>query len=89
MITSALINLAYALINGLVSILPDSTGFGTEVLSAANTIGGYFGMFSPIAPIGTLSIAVGLVFSVEIAIFGWKTVKSIVSHIPWFGGAGH
>lgn len=89
MITNALINIAYALINGIVSRLPDSTGFPSQVQESAEYIGGFFGMFSPIAPIGTLSIAVGLVFSVEIAIFAWKTFKSITSHIPWIGGRGH
>ena len=89
MITTALINLGYALISGIINILPNSSGFSSDVLSAAQNVGAYFGIFSPIAPIGTLSSAVFLIFSVEIGIFAWKTLKSIVSHIPWFGGAGH
>jgi len=89
MITDAIINLAAGLISGIVSVLPDSSGFTDSVLSAAHSLGGYFGIFAPIIPLGTLATAVTLVFSVEIAIFGWKTVKSIVSHIPQFGGSGH
>jgi len=89
MIIDALINLAVGLIGGIVNALPDSSGFSDSVLSAAHSLGGYFGIFSPIIPLGTLATAVTLVFTVEIAIFGWKTIKSIVSHIPQFGGSGH
>ena len=89
MIVDAIINLASSLIAGIVNALPDSSGFSDSVLSAAHSLGGYFGIFAPIIPLATLSVAVTLVFSVEIAIFGWKTIKSIVSHIPQFGGSGH
>lgn len=89
MITNAILNLAFSLANTMVGILPNGTGFPPQVLSAATQVGGYFGLFAPIAPIGTLAIAVGIVFTVEIAIFGWKTVKSLISHIPQFGGSGH
>lgn len=89
MITNAFINLGFSLINGIVSALPNSSGFASNVQAAASTLGSYFGIFSPIIPIGTLANAVTLVFTVEIAIFGWKTIKSIVSHIPQFGGSGH
>jgi len=89
MIPNAFINLAFTLINGIISALPDSTGFSSNVTTAATTLGGYFGIFAPIIPLATLASAVAIVFGVEIAIFGWKTIKSIVSHIPQFGGAGH
>jgi len=89
MITNAIINLAFGLASALVSVLPNGSGFDPSVLAAARTIGGYFGMFAPIAPIGVIATAVGTIFVVEIAIFGWKTVKSLVSHIPQFGGSGH
>jgi len=89
MITNALINAGFSLISGFISLLPTSTGFDPSVLAAAHTIGGYFGMFAPIAPIGTLGIAIAVCFTVEIAIFGWKTFKSLISHVPQVGGAGH
>jgi len=89
MITDALITLGAGLIGGIVSILPDSSGFSPDVLAAAQHLGAYFGMFSPLIPISTLATAVTLVFTVEIAIFGWKTIKSLISHIPQFGGSGH
>lgn len=89
MITNAILNLAFKLANIIVSILPTSTGFSSEILSAAHSLGGYFGMFDPVAPIATVASCLGIVFFVEIAIFGWKTVKSLISHIPQFGGNGH
>jgi len=89
MIINAIISLALNITNGIVNILPVSSGFPPAVLQAASTFAGYFGLFSPLIPLGTLLIAVTLVFVVEIAIFGWKTVKSLVSHVPQFGGAGH
>lgn len=89
MISNIFIKLAYILLSTILNLLPVSSGFSADVTSAATHFGSYFGMFSPIIPIGTLGIAVSVAFSVEIAIFGWKTLKSIVSHIPQFGGAGH
>lgn len=89
MITTAIINLGYFLISGIIGALPTSSGFSPDVISAAHTVGGYFGMFSSLVPMTTLATAVALVFSVEIAIFGWKTLKSIVSHLPQIGGSGH
>lgn len=89
MITDAIITIAQNVVAALVNVLPNSSGFDPQIISAATTIGGYAGMFSPIVPMSTLAVAVGIGFSVEIAVFGWKTIKSLVSHLPWVGGAGH
>lgn len=89
MITTAIFTLAYTIISGLIGLLPTSTGYSSTVTNAITTIGGYFGMFSPIIPLGTLGIAVAIVFGVEIAIFGWKTFKNLIAHLPQIGGSGH
>jgi len=89
MITGAFIQLGIILASAIIAILPQSTGFSPNIVSSAASLGSYFGMLSPILPIGVLATCVGTVFTVEIAIFGWKTVKSLISHIPWIGGAGH
>lgn len=89
MITNAIINLALGLVTAIVGILPNSSGFTSEVLSSATTIGSYFGLLSPILPIGTLATCVTAAIITEVSIFGWKTVKSLISHIPQFGGSGH
>lgn len=89
MITTAFLNLGFAIVSALVGSLPNSAGFGPTITQAATTIGGYFGMFAPVIPMGTLASAVAMVFTVEIGIFTWKTGKSLISHLPWIGGAGH
>lgn len=88
MITGAIINLAYFMLNGIISLLPASQGFPPDALAAAHTIGGYVGIFDPIISIATLAATLTLVFSVELGIFGFKTGKWIVGHIPFIGGKG-
>lgn len=88
MITGAIINLAYTLLSGIISLLPSSQGFPSDALAAATTIGGYVGVFNPIISVATLATTLSLVFSVEIGIFGFKTGKWIISHLPFIGGRG-
>ena len=45
-------------------------------------------MFTGLLPYGTLTIVMGIVIVVEIIIWGWKTIKWIISHIPYIGGHG-
>lgn len=88
MITGAFINLAYLILDFIMGIFPASAGLPAEAHSAAVSIGGYLGIFSPIVPIATLLTCVTIVFSVEIGIFGFKTVKWIMGHVPFIGGKG-
>lgn len=88
MITGAIINLAYVLLSGIVSLFPTSQGFPADALASAHTIGGYAGIFNPVISLSTLAATLGIVFSVEIAIFGFKSTKWIISHIPFIGGKG-
>lgn len=89
MIITGIILIAYSLLSWLIGVFPDSTGFPQDAHTAMSSLGGYMGIWSPILPIATLLVLVGLVFSVEIAIFGFKGVKWIISHIPWIGGKGN
>jgi len=89
MITDALINAGYWVISTLISILPSGGDFPQTVHDASATLGSYWGMFDPIAPIGTVAACLTIVVTVEVAIFGWKSFKSIISHLPQIGGAGH
>jgi len=76
------------IIGGIINRLPLSEGFGIEVDSAFQTLGSYIHIFDPIVPWSTMFICVGLIYSVEIARFGWKTIKDLMSHLPIFGGKG-
>jgi len=74
--------------NGIVNMLPPSTGFPPEALAGATYLGGFFGMFSPLISMPTLLTCVSLVFTVEIAVFGFRTLKWVISHLPFIGGKG-
>lgn len=88
MITNTFINIAYSGLNWLIESLPNSTGFNSEIHTAFSTLGGYVGMLDVILPMTTLAACIGLVFSVEIGIFGFKTIKWVMSHVPFIGGKG-
>jgi hypothetical protein len=88
MIIQAFIDLAYTIINGIIRLFPVSSGFPPAIEESATLIGGYVGIFSPIISASALAAALALVFSVEIGVFGFKTFKWVLSHIPVFGGRG-
>lgn len=86
MLFTAIISIAYYLGNALVNLFPTSTGLPSEVHTAATALGGYLGVANTLLPVPTLATTVGIVFSVEIAIFGYKTLKSFLTHVPLVGG---
>jgi len=88
MIGDFFLSIGYWLISTVIGWFPVSNGFPPDALAAVGTLGGYLDIFSPIVPIGTLATTVVLATLVEIAIFGFKTFKWLMSHIPWFGGHG-
>jgi len=88
MIFTAFVYLASYALSLLASILPFSTGFPPEVSTAVSTLSGYLGTLNVLLPIPTMAIVLGLFVSVEVAIFGFKTFKWIISHLPWVGGKG-
>jgi len=86
---SGIITLAYDIASFGINLLPTSTGFPTEVHSAFSTLGGYLGIMDVFIPLSLLLFCLTTVFSVEIAVFAFKTGKWILSHIPVFGGKGN
>jgi len=86
MITTAFINIAFFIIDGVISLFPVGGAFPQAVHDAVTSIGGYAGILSPLVPLPTLATCVGIVFTVEITIFGYKSLKSFLSHIPFIGG---
>jgi len=86
MITDAILNIAYFAVSGLVSALPAGGGFPSEVHAAATALGGYAGVLDSILPIPTLLATTTLVFTFELAIFGFKTAKWLLSYVPFIGG---
>lgn len=86
MITSAIISMAALLIEKVLSWFPASTGFPAEVETAFSSLGEYVKLFDSLVPISTLAICLSLVFGTEIIIFGFRSVKWLISHIPFIGG---
>jgi len=84
-----LLNILYKFLNTIIGIFPTGTGFDSSVHSAFTTLGSYLGVMDVFVPISIMLYCLTTVFSVEIALFGFKTVKWIISHIPWFGGKGN
>lgn len=89
MIFDALLYLGLLMLDWIVSLFPISTGFGAEFHSAMSLIGGYMDIFTPLIPVSTLISLIGIIMGVELGIFGFKTAKWIVSHIPYIGGKGN
>lgn len=86
MITSLLLGLAYSALNLVISWLPTGTGFPQAAHDAAVTLGGYLGILSPIAPVETLLTLTGLILLIELSLFGFRTFRWVVSHVPYIGG---
>jgi len=88
MILSTIFNIGFIMLNWVISLFPNSTGFDASFHTAVSTLGGYLDIWSPILPIAVLAPLLTTVVIVELAIFGFKTVKWIISHIPYVGGKG-
>ena len=84
-----LIQQLYNFLHFLINLFPNGTGFPTEVHTAFTTLGGYVGLIDVLIPVSVILFVLTLVFGVEIAIFGFKTLKWIISHIPFIGGKGN
>lgn len=88
MITDFFLQIPYYFLAFIIGVLPRSEGFPNEFVEAVAGLGGYISMFDMILPVATLGTVLGIMFSVEIGIFGFKTFKWVWSHVPMFGGKG-
>ena len=79
----------YSFLSFIINLFPSGTGFSTEIHSAFSTLGGYVGLMDVFVPISALLTCLTLIFTVEIAMFGFKTTKWIIHFIPFFGGRGN
>jgi hypothetical protein len=88
MIFSGFVYVGTFVLQLITSILPTSSGFPVEVQDAFNTMGGYVMILDSILPIGTLATVLGILIATDLIIFGFKTFKWVISHIPAVGGRG-
>jgi len=85
---SFIIDIVYNFVSLIVNLFPTGSGFPEVWHTSAQTLGGYFNMMSVIIPVEALSVCIGLLITVELSLFGFKTVKWLISHIPFVGGRG-
>lgn len=88
MIVGAFITFITYILSGIVSLLPVSAGFPSDVSSSVVTMAGYVAILNVLLPIPTLATVVGIVIAAELAIFTFKTFKWLISHLPFVGGKG-
>jgi len=88
MIFTGFVYLGAYIIQFFASVLPQSAGFSDSVVSAFSTMSGYVQILNTLLPLSTLALVLSVVITVDIAIFGFKTLKWLVSHLPFVGGRG-
>jgi len=84
-----LLTLLFNFLSFLINLLPAGAVFPSSVHTAFSTLGSYFGVMDVFIPLSVLYWCLITIFGVEVAIFGFKTVKWVISHIPWIGGKGN
>lgn len=88
MIGNLVLSFVFSFLQFLITIFPASVGFPPAAATALSSIGGYFGMFDSLIPLSTLLSVLLLVFGAEIAVWSFRSLKWIISHIPLIGGLG-
>jgi len=88
MITTAFFTMAASSLNWVLGFLPAAATFPADAHTAASALGGYLGILSPIAPISTLLTLVGLVLTIELSLFAFRSFRWVASHLPYIGGKG-
>jgi hypothetical protein len=88
MIFTGFVYLASYILAVIVNVLPYSSGFPPEVTSAFNTMAGYVQILDTLLPIDTLAAVLAVIIATDLVIFGFKSAKWLISHIPFVGGRG-
>jgi hypothetical protein len=79
---TALLQVIYNILNWLISLFPIFTGFPDGLETSLLTMSSYWGMFDAMFPMATLTIALGIILSVELSYFGYRFVMKIAQFIP-------
>lgn len=86
MIAEFFLLLPYRFLSFLIGIIPDGIPLPSEIMEGAVEVGGTIGIFEPIMPLGTLASALTILFTAQIGIWTWKTLRMFASHLPYIGG---
>lgn len=88
MIVSSFIVFVTYLLSLVVGLFPTSTGFSSGFSTAASQMSGYVGLINTLLPVDTLAIAISTLVTVQLSVFGFKSFKWLLSHLPIVGGRG-
>ena len=88
MIIDGIINFIFTILQTIIGALPIGGGLPTEVHTAGTFFGNYLAILDPLVPISTLGTIIGLIITFELALFAFKTIKWLISYIPFVGGRG-
>jgi len=88
MIFSAFVYLAAYVLATLVAVLPEGEGFPDEVTAAFSTMAGYVQILDTLLPLSTLAAVLTILVAADLAVFAFKSLKWLISHIPLVGGRG-
>jgi len=88
MITDTFLAIVQFFLEKMLLLFPNGSGFPPAVHTSAQTVGGYVGILSPVFPIETLYQVLVYIIVIEIAILGFKSLKWLLSHVPFVGGRG-
>jgi len=83
MIFNFFFNFLFAILNGLISILPTGGSFPTEIASTLSTVWGYIKAYDFIIPTSAIVICLTISFSWITFVFFWKVIHWILRKIPF------
>lgn len=84
-----LINAVYTFLHYIINLFPSGSGFNSDIHNAVISLADYLHILDPLVPIDILLQCLLIIFGAEILIFGFKTFKWVVSHVPFVGGKGN
>lgn len=79
MIVSALLNIMYTLVNGILNIFPTTPAFPTTFITSVAAVWGFFTFWSYLFPVNTLVTIVGLMFLFQSIFWTWQGLKWLIS----------
>lgn len=88
MLSNVFLDVGYYLLNVILTVFPNSTGFNPEIIAGINQISGYTQIIDTLVPMDTLGQIFVLVIAFELVIFAWKGLRFFVGYLPFIGGRG-
>jgi len=82
MITEYILSVPAFLVQGIITLLPASTGIQSEWVNALYTMWNYVNAFSFIIPVATFVFCIGTLMTYYLIVYGWDALNWILRKIP-------